>query len=77
MTKFKVGDRVVLRKDSRFANQSDVPGTVTKERIIVEGEQWYSVEWDHGDEDGYCDYDLKLLKKKSSKLSKIKEELLK
>jgi len=57
MSKFKVGNRVKLRKDSQYAYQSNVRGTVVKD----DGD-CYKVNWDDESHNYYEDKDLKYAK---------------
>jgi ABC-type transport system substrate-binding protein len=64
MRKFKIGDKVNLRKDSRWydggeTNPSDVRGTITRYRDIGL-ELPYTVDWDNGEYNSYSSSDLEL-----------------
>jgi|GEM_PF-936753 len=47
----KVGTRVRIRRDSKYANQNDGEGKVTES---VRGGDWVSVKWDSDDKAKYC-----------------------
>jgi len=70
---FKVGDKVVISKKSRFygdhySNPTDVDGTITKIRDDYEGPfnvLDIKVEWDNGMKNSYSEIDLELAKQQS------------
>ena len=62
MRKFKVGDKVRIRKDSIYAHQSNTVGMVTEK--ISDGSFTCHVEFEDGSENGYRDRDLELVETK-------------
>jgi len=56
--KFKKGDRVKLKKSSRFYKQSKVPGTM----IVSNDPGWLRVKWDSGYKNYYHEQDLEFVK---------------
>jgi hypothetical protein len=70
---FKVGDKVVISKKSRFygdhySNPTDVDGTITKIRDDYEGPfnvLDIKVEWDNGMKNSYSEMDLELAQQQS------------
>lgn len=74
---FKVGDKVRIKKDSEFADQSSAVGTITSE---PNPGGWMNVEFEDGVDDNYREEDLNLysLKKRRKKYkiyTKPKEEV--
>lgn len=66
--KFKIGDRVVLRKDSEYAYQSNgKDGTITE---LEHGEYRYRIRWDNGHSNCYRAIDIRLVKDFTSLVDK-------
>ena len=74
--RFKDGDRVTLVEgfyDVSAANPLDVGGTVSilDRTNMFEGNLFvYSVDWDNGSDNHYCDNNLRPLKIKATKLAR-------
>lgn len=62
MTKFKVGDKVRIRRNSEYAHQSNEVGIVG-----AFNDKWYHVDFPHSN-NSYQEHDLELVGKKEIKV---------
>jgi len=67
MNKFKVGNKVKIRKDSRYYGQSHEIGTIIKvdpdPNSDPNQDHIYNVRWNRNSHNSYTHSDLKLIKK--------------